>query len=166
MNFTAFHYINIFQKSQQIFLIFIKESVTIIINRIYGGKSLNNIELGKRLKEARLHKKMTQSDVVGTFITRNMLSQIESGVASPSLRTLEYLANTLDLPMHYLINEQQNIPCPKPKAVTENLTEPVTPELFGIILSLKALYDSGQYDKLGEVLNGLVNHANVTMNKN
>jgi len=67
---------------------------------------MNNIQLGKKIKEARLSKKMTQSDVVGTFITRNMLSQIESGAASPSLRTLEYLAHTLEIPVHYLISEE------------------------------------------------------------
>lgn len=50
---------------------------------------MDNAELGRRLKAARLSKKMTQSDVVGTFITRNMLSQIESGSATPSMKTLE-----------------------------------------------------------------------------
>ena len=55
--------------------------------------------LGKRIKEARLAKKMTQSDVVGTYITRNMLSQIESGAALPSIRTLEYLSDVLEIPM-------------------------------------------------------------------
>jgi len=64
---------------------------------------MDGSQLGKKLKEARLAKKMTQSDVVGTFITRNMLSQIESGAAFPSLRTLEYLANKLEIPIHYLI---------------------------------------------------------------
>jgi transcriptional regulator with XRE-family HTH domain len=68
---------------------------------------MNNIQLGKKLKEARLAKKMTQSDVVGTFITRNMLSRIESGTAFPSLRTLEYLANTLEIPIHYLVAENE-----------------------------------------------------------
>ena len=48
---------------------------------------MDHAELGKRLKAARLAKKMTQSDVVGTFITRNMLSQIESGTATPSMNT-------------------------------------------------------------------------------
>ena len=42
---------------------------------------MNSEELGKRIKEARLAKKMTQSELVGTFITRNMLSRIESGNA-------------------------------------------------------------------------------------
>ena len=53
--------------------------------------------LGKRIKEARLAKKMTQSEVVGDFITRNMLSQIESGAATPSVKTLEYLCKVLEI---------------------------------------------------------------------
>ena len=52
--------------------------------------------LGKRIKEARLAKKMTQSEVVGDFITRNMLSQIESGSATPSVKTLEYLCKEIE----------------------------------------------------------------------
>ena len=64
---------------------------------------MNRAELGKRIKEARLAKKMTQTEVVGTFITRNMLSQIESGSATPSLKTLEYLAGVLDIPVQTLI---------------------------------------------------------------
>ena len=50
---------------------------------------MNAAELGRRIKEARIAKKMTQSQVVGTFITRNMLSQIENGNALPSITTLE-----------------------------------------------------------------------------
>jgi len=116
--------------------------------------------LGKKLKEARLSKKLTQSDVVGTFITRNMLSQIESGAASPSLRTLEYLANTLEIPIHYLISENTEGGefLPQIDMLSEKSETPQTPpntELYGLILSLKALYDSGQFDKLGEVLNEL-----------
>lgn len=66
---------------------------------------MNSAELGRRLKEARLAKKMTQSEVVGDFITRNMLSQIESGVATPSIKTLEYLASVLEISMSSLIPE-------------------------------------------------------------
>ncbi|MDR2531828.1 MAG: helix-turn-helix domain-containing protein [Oscillospiraceae bacterium] len=67
---------------------------------------MNGIILGKRIKEARLSKKMTQSDVVGGYITRNMLSQIESGAAFPSIRTLEYLSGVLGVPMSELIAEE------------------------------------------------------------
>ncbi|MCR5718041.1 MAG: helix-turn-helix domain-containing protein [Oscillospiraceae bacterium] len=66
---------------------------------------MDNAELGKRLKAARLAKKMTQSDVVGNFITRNMLSQIESGNAMPSMKTLEYLSGVLELPLEKLLAE-------------------------------------------------------------
>jgi transcriptional regulator with XRE-family HTH domain len=64
--------------------------------------------LGRKLKEARLAKKMTQSDVVGNYITRNMLSQIESGAALPSIRTLEYLSGVLGVPMSELMAEDDS----------------------------------------------------------
>lgn len=53
--------------------------------------------LGQRIKEARLEKQMTQQELVGEFITRNMLSKIENDSATPSVRTLEYLADRLGL---------------------------------------------------------------------
>lgn len=56
-------------------------------------------EIGAIIKEARLSKKMTQNEVVGDFITRNMLSLIENGTATPSIRTLQYLATKLQIPM-------------------------------------------------------------------
>ena len=51
--------------------------------------------LGQKLKQTRLARGMTQSQVVGDRITRNMLSQIENDLASPSVGTLEYLARRL-----------------------------------------------------------------------
>ncbi len=66
---------------------------------------MDNAELGKRLKTARLSKKMTQSEVAGNFITRNMLSLIESGSATPSMKTLEYLSGVLDIPMDKLLSD-------------------------------------------------------------
>jgi len=68
---------------------------------------MDNITLGRRIKEARLAKKMTQSEVVGNFITRNMLSQIESGSASPSIKTLEYLSQVLEIPVDQLILSEE-----------------------------------------------------------
>ncbi len=69
---------------------------------------MDNAELGRRLKAARLARKMTQSDVVGSFITRNMLSQIESGSATPSMKTLEYLAGVLEIPMDQLLADTES----------------------------------------------------------
>ena len=61
-------------------------------------------ELGRRLKEARLSKRLTQAEVVGDFITRNMLSQIESGAAMPSMKTLAYLSEQLCVPLSQLLD--------------------------------------------------------------
>ncbi len=61
-------------------------------------------ELGRRLKEARLQKKLTQNEVVGDFITRNMLSQIESGAAMPSMKTLAFLSEQLSIPLSQLLD--------------------------------------------------------------
>ena len=69
---------------------------------------MNSQDLGRILKEARLSKKMTQNEVVGNFITRNMLSQIESGTAMPSVKTLEYLCNVLDIQLEALIDTESS----------------------------------------------------------
>ena len=68
---------------------------------------MNSSELGKKIKEARIARKMTQSEVVGDFITRNMLSQIESGTATPSVKTLGYLSRILEVPFAQLMPDQK-----------------------------------------------------------
>lgn len=63
------------------------------------------MHLGEKIKAARLERHMTQKDVVGDYITRNMLSKIENGSATPSVKTLEYLASVLELPAGYFMSE-------------------------------------------------------------
>lgn len=60
--------------------------------------------LGQKIKAARLEKGLTQKEVVGDYITRNMLSKIENDSATPSVRTLEHLARALDLPPGYFLD--------------------------------------------------------------
>lgn len=66
--------------------------------------------LGERLKQARIEKKLTQREVAGEFITRNMLSQIENGLATPSIKTIEYLAKTLNKPIAYFMETLVDAP--------------------------------------------------------
>ncbi len=99
---------------------------------------MDNAELGRRLKAARLAKKMTQSDVVGDFITRNMLSQIESGSATPSMKTLEYLAGVLEIPMERLLADQGG---------------PVEPEAISVLGRAKGLLKEQNYEALLAVEN-------------
>ncbi len=56
---------------------------------------------GKKIKELRLEKKMTQAELAKGIITRNMLSQIENDVASPSVSTACELAKRLNTPLAY-----------------------------------------------------------------
>jgi transcriptional regulator with XRE-family HTH domain len=99
---------------------------------------MDSTALGKKIKEARLAKKMTQSEVVGDFITRNMLSQIESGTAYPSVKTLEYLANVLEIPLQSLISS------PKPQ---EENTEQFD-HLITVLENAKASYLNQNYDEV------------------
>ena len=43
------------------------------------------MNIGKKIKKLRTSKLMTQSELAGSEITRNMLSRIENDAASPSL---------------------------------------------------------------------------------
>ncbi len=61
--------------------------------------------LGQKIKDARLARGMTQKELVGDFITRNMLSKIENDSATPSVRTLERLAGALGLPTGYFLDQ-------------------------------------------------------------
>ena len=53
---------------------------------------------GERIRSERLRANMTQAALAGDRVSRNMLSMIESGGALPSLETLEYISNKLDVP--------------------------------------------------------------------
>lgn len=62
-------------------------------------------DIGQKIKQLRLQRKMTQSDLAGDQITRNMLSRIENGAALPSLPTVWYLAERLEVPAGFLLAE-------------------------------------------------------------
>ena len=62
--------------------------------------------LGQKLRQARIRAGLTQRQVVGDRITRNMLSQIENDLAAPSMKTLEYLAATLGVTAGWLLADE------------------------------------------------------------
>lgn len=63
------------------------------------------MELGQRIKEARLAAGLSQRQLCADVITRNMLSQIENGSARPSMDTLRFLAAQLDKPLSFFLEE-------------------------------------------------------------
>ena len=64
------------------------------------------MELGAKIRQARLEAGLSQRQLCGDTITRNMLSQIENGSAKPSMDTLRQLAQRLDRPMSFFLEEQ------------------------------------------------------------
>ena len=71
-------------------------------NYLLGGESM---DLGERLTNARLEAGLSQRQLCGEEITRNMLSQIEHGTAQPSMDTLRYLAARLGKPVSFFLEE-------------------------------------------------------------
>lgn len=63
------------------------------------------MELGERIRQARLEAGLSQRQLCGETITRNMLSQIEHGAVQPSVGTLRFLARQLGKPVSYLLEE-------------------------------------------------------------
>ena len=63
------------------------------------------MELGEKLRLSRLEAGLTQRQLCGDTITRNMLSQIESGKAHPSMATLQYLAARLSKSVSFFLEE-------------------------------------------------------------
>ena len=64
------------------------------------------MEMGARLRQARQEAGLSQRQLCGEMITRNMLSQIENGSAKPSMQTLRYLAQQLGKPLSYFLEEE------------------------------------------------------------
>ena len=65
------------------------------------------MKIGEKIKQIRTEKMMTQNELSGGVITRNMLSCIENGSAQPSLATLRHIATKLNVPIGYLLADGQ-----------------------------------------------------------
>ena len=66
------------------------------------------MNIGAKIKNLRKQKGISQSELSGSVITRNMLSQIETGKAMPSLATLIYISSVLDTPIEYLVSDKED----------------------------------------------------------
>ena len=75
------------------------------------------MELGEKLRLARLEAGLSQRALCGDEITRNMLSRIENGAARPSMKTLRFLAARLGKPVSYFL-EEDTVCSPNQKSMT------------------------------------------------
>ena len=113
---------------------------------------MNNIELGKKIREIRISKKMTQSDVAGSFITRNMLSLIENGTATPSIRTLEYIAGVLEIPVEVLVSGYSVTDMSADYSAADKAFLANAAECIGVLTKAKSCYLAGLYNETIELL--------------
>ncbi|WP_139903377.1 helix-turn-helix domain-containing protein [Clostridium thermarum] len=60
--------------------------------------------IGERIKTLRKELKLTQTELAGTEMTKSMLSQIENNQATPSMKSLQYLAKKLGKPLSFFID--------------------------------------------------------------
>jgi len=93
------------------------------------------MELGQRIKAARLEAGLSQRQLCGEAITRNMLSQIENGSARPSMDTLAYFAQRLGKPVSFFLEE-----------------ETVTSPNQSVMEQARRAYSAGDYSRVREIL--------------
>lgn len=65
--------------------------------------------LGEKILQARQEAGLSQRQLCGETITRNMLSQIEHGTARPSMDTLQYLAARLGKSVSFFLDEEDTV---------------------------------------------------------
>lgn len=82
--------------------------------------------IGKRLKELRELKKMSQGDVEKrTGLLRCYISRVENGHTVPSVDTLEKMARALEIPLYRLFTDDAHIKkpnIPQQKIPTRSVT--------------------------------------------
>lgn len=61
-------------------------------------------KIGEKIKVLRKHLNLTQTQLAGTEISKGMISQIENGLAKPSMKNLHYLAGILGRPVSYFVD--------------------------------------------------------------
>ncbi|MBQ8288588.1 MAG: helix-turn-helix transcriptional regulator [Clostridia bacterium] len=86
--------------------------------------------LGQKIRTLRKERAITQAALCGDYMTRNMLSQIENDLATPSLQTVCFLAKQLSVPVGYLLDED---------------TDALVYRKAGLIEQIRAHYASGRW---------------------
>ena len=62
--------------------------------------------LGERIRAARHERGFSQSQLAGTDLTKGFISQVESGLVRPSLKSLTLLANRLGKSLDYFLGDE------------------------------------------------------------
>ncbi|KEO84964.1 helix-turn-helix transcriptional regulator [Tumebacillus flagellatus] len=105
------------------------------------------MSLGSKIRELRVKKGLTQSDLGSGLVTPSMISQIESDKANPSYKVLEAIAARLEEPLEYFL------------ADLESQLEHHTAHKVA-----KALMSSGSFDRAVDLLTVVVQNPSSNLN--
>lgn len=64
------------------------------------------MNIGEKIKTLRVQRQMTQTELAGESVSRNMVSLIENGRATPSIQTLEAIAEKLRVTVAFLTADE------------------------------------------------------------
>jgi len=110
------------------------------------------MKIGERIKQLRTSKMMTQAQLCGNEITRNMLSEIENGKATPSVGTIVYLAKKLSVQPGYLLAEDGDLFTYKKSALMNNVYAALRLKQFDVCKSICINEIHGTDDEINYVL--------------
>src|SRR5258706_6455457 len=68
--------------------------------------SMSGQTLGERVRAARREAGLSQAQLAGDELTKGFISQIESGLVRPSIRSLQYMASKLGRSLDYFIGDE------------------------------------------------------------
>lgn len=72
-------------------------------------KEVLSLTIGEKIKMLRKMRGITQNELSGSTLTRNMISQIERGSALPSVPTIKHIANKLGVDAGYFLCDDDNL---------------------------------------------------------
>lgn len=104
------------------------------------------MKVGEKIRYLRRQMHMTQADLAGEQMTRNMVCQIERGSALPSLPSLLYIASRLQVAPGYLLSEEGNFIAYQKEAYMEGLKRLFAERRFEEVVRYAAAYFQGQED--------------------
>ncbi|MBR2353049.1 MAG: helix-turn-helix transcriptional regulator [Clostridia bacterium] len=110
------------------------------------------MNIGGKIKKLRTAKLMTQSDLAGEEITRNMLSRIENGSANPSLETICYLAKRLHVSPGFLLTEEEDEGIYFKKSETDAIKRAMREGNYQIAADMCRHTECGEDDELRMIL--------------
>ena len=111
------------------------------------------MDIGKKIKELRTAKLMTQTELAGHEITRNMLSRIENGAALPSVGTVIYLSERLGVHPGVLLSDGDDDLVFVKNNLLKNIKRALTDKNFSLCRDMcKELLAYGDDDEISLIM--------------